>query len=97
MERNNEYINKQLEILEALIEVLPRENCIKLYDILSDCNDSGEAKQKIMEFFEFTSEQAEAVYDMRMKMFSVEGAAEIKKEYLELKKIQKILSMPVTL
>lgn len=39
--------------------MLPRESCIRLYDILCDCKDSGEAKQKIMEFFEFTEEQAE--------------------------------------
>lgn len=86
MDRNSEYVNKQLEILEAFIEVLPRESCIKLYDILSDCKDSGEAKHKIMEFFEFTAEQAEAVYDMRMRVFSLESSEEIKKEYLELKK-----------
>lgn len=89
MERNGDYVNKQLEILEALIEVLPKGSCIRLYDILSDCKDSGEAKQKIMEFFEFTAEQAEAVYDMRIKMFSLEGVGEIKKEYLKLKEIQR--------
>ena len=91
MKQDSEYVNKQLKILEALIEVLPRESCISLYDILCDCKDSGEAKQKIMEFFEFTEEQAEAVYDMRMKSFSLENADEIKKEFLELKKIQMML------
>ena len=42
-----------------------------------------------MEFFEFTAEQAEAVYDMIIKMFSLEGVGEIKKEYLKLKEIQR--------
>ena len=86
MERNNEYVNKNLRILEALIEVLPRDSYIRLHEILGNCKDYGEVKQKIMDFFEFSPEQAEAVCEMRLKTFSSESVEAIKKEYLELKK-----------
>lgn len=91
MERNSNYIDKQLGILEALIEVLPRESYIRLYDILNESRNSDEAIHKIMDFFEFSEEQAAAVYDLRITAFSFESVEEIKKEYLELKKIQSIL------
>lgn len=92
MEQNSNYVNKQLGILEALIEVLPRESCIRLYDILSESRNSDEAIQKIMDFFEFSKEQAAAVYDLRIKAFSSESVEEIKREYSELKKRQRILA-----
>lgn len=68
-----------MKILEAVIEVIPRESCIRLYDILRECKDSGEAKLKTKEFFEFTAEQAEAFCDMKLKMFSLKETDEIKK------------------
>lgn len=91
MNRKCSYINKQINILEALLEVLPRESCISLYDILSECKSPDEAKNKIMNFYKFNEEQAEDVYNMRIRMFSSEGVEAIKREYLELKEIQNTL------
>lgn len=69
MKDDNTSITNQLEYLEALIEVLPRENYIKLYDIICDSEDEAEAREKIMGFFELTEAQAQFISEMKLKSF----------------------------
>lgn len=91
MRDDNTSITNQLEYLEALIEVLPRENYIKLYDIICDSEDEAEAREKIMGFFELTEAQAQFISEMKLQSFSLEESKRLKEEYQELKKIQKVL------
>lgn len=54
MKGSNTNISEQIEYLEALTEVLPRENYMKLYDIICEAEDANDAKERVMEFFEFS-------------------------------------------
>ena len=92
MKGSNTNISEQIEYLEALTEALPRENYMKLYDIICEAEDANDAKERVMEFFEFSEAQAQYVLDMKIETFSLDEAKRLKNEYRELDKIRKVLA-----
>lgn len=78
MKGSNTNISEQIEYLEALTEVLPRENYMKLYDIICEAEDANDAKERVMEFFEFSEAQAQYVLDMKIETFSLDEAKRLK-------------------